>query len=297
MCMHIYINMTQHDTEVAGNTTAATSVNISRSRNWVFTLNNYTNDEYDMIKKYDCKYLVVGEEVGENGTPHLQGYIEFNNAKMFSTLKKLNPRLHLEKRRGSAKQASDYCKKDGKFFEKGERSNQGKRTDLDELAENIVDGMKISDIVEENPKMIIKFSKGINELIYACQKDRTEKPKVIWIYGLAGTGKTRFAFDNFSREEIYIKDDTQWWNGYQGHRVIVIDDFDGKWPYRDLLRLLDRYPYQGQTKGGYVKINSEYIIITCEYSPEHYWENNELAQVMRRIDKVYCSDTDKLEII
>jgi hypothetical protein len=74
----------------------------------------------------------------------------------------------------------------------------------------------------------------------------------------------------------------------------VIDDFDGKWPYRDLLRLLDRYVYQGQIKGGYVHINSDYIIITCEHRPEEYWSGNELTQVRRRLDCVHeCTNIDK----
>jgi len=53
-----------------------------------------------------------------------------------------------------------------------------------------------------------------------------------------------------------------------------------------LLRLLDKYPYQGQIKGGYVKINSN-IIITCEFPPEYFWKGNELAQITRRINKIF----------
>lgn len=77
-----------------------------------------------------------------------------------------------------------------------------------------------------------------------------------------------------------------WWDGYEQQEAIIIDDFDGKWPYRDLLRLLDRYPYQGQYKGGYVKINSPYIYITCEYSPSFFWRGNEFAQIHRRLSEI-----------
>jgi len=77
-----------------------------------------------------------------------------------------------------------------------------------------------------------------------------------------------------------------WWDGYEQQEAIIIDDFDGKWPYRDLLRLLDRYPYQGQFKGGYFKVNSPYIYITCEFAPSYFWQGNEYAQVFRRLKEV-----------
>lgn len=68
----------------------------SRSRNWAFTLNNYTELEIDAITRFSkCKYLFQ-EETGESGTPHLQGTLQFKDAKTLSKLKKLLPRAHLE---------------------------------------------------------------------------------------------------------------------------------------------------------------------------------------------------------
>ena len=228
--------------------------------------------------------MVFGYEVGESGTPHLQGYIEFKGSKRFTTLKKLFPRAHLEKRLGTADQAARYCKKDGDYEEYGEISKQGKRTDLDIVTDMVVMGATVEEVAKAFPKSVVLYGSGLNRLRYICQGHRTEKPIVQWFYGLAGTGKTREAMEIGKTQ--YIKDGTFWWDGYEQQETIVIDDFDGKWPYRDLLRLLDRYPYQGQIKGGYVKINSKYIIITCEHPPSHFWVKNELAQVARRLDCV-----------
>ena len=85
---------------------------MSRTRNWVFTINNFSDVEQEACQKLECSYIVVGTEVGASGTPHLQGYVEFANAKTMTAVKKLlGGRAHLEPRKGTPLQASDYCKK------------------------------------------------------------------------------------------------------------------------------------------------------------------------------------------
>jgi len=84
-----------------------------QGRGWCFTLNNYSTKEYSQILHYfnNCKglqYAIVAKEVGQSGTPHLQGYIEYKSSRRFSTIKKRLPRSHLEKRKGSPHQASAY---------------------------------------------------------------------------------------------------------------------------------------------------------------------------------------------
>lgn len=255
-------------------------------RNVCFTLNNYSLDEHRAILEYPCKYLVVGMETGENGTPHLQGYFEFKNPKRLETLKNFNPRIHWENRRGSAKQAADYCKKENNYVEKGEISKQGKRSDLEEIGSMIlIDKANDKEVAMAFPSQYIRYSKGIEKLINLTYEDRTKAPIVTWLWGKAGVGKSGFAAERHLNSH-YIKDGTKWWDNYKQEDAIIIDDFDGRWPFRDLLRLLDRYKYQGEYKGGYIKINSPYIYITCEFPPEYFWADNELAQILRRVTHV-----------
>jgi len=93
-----------------------------------------------MLQEIDTKYIVYGFEFGKKEkTPHIQGYMEFDKAKTFLTVKKmLGDKAHIEARKGTAKQASEYCQKDGKFIERGVRSDkrQGQRNDLDYVREN-----------------------------------------------------------------------------------------------------------------------------------------------------------------
>lgn len=257
---------------------------MSRLRNWCFTLNNYTDKNEESIRNIDCKYLIYGKEIGEKGTKHLQGYIEFKNGKSLIACKKLIENAHWECRRGTGEQASNYCKKDNNFIELGEIGKQGNRTDISEVTENIIGGESICKIAENNPELFIKYSKGIKELKNLQYKPRNEKPFVCYLWGSTGVGKTRFAFTH--HETIYIKDGTIWWDGYTQQEAIVIDDFDGRWPIRDLLRLLDRYPYMGQIKGGYININSPYIYITCDQNIEAHYDKYLREQLMRRIEYI-----------
>ncbi|AXQ65671.1 MAG: putative viral replication protein [Cressdnaviricota sp.] len=54
------------------------TIQISPSKHWVFTLNNHTENDINFLM--DCssiEQLSMQEETGENGTPHLQGYLKF----------------------------------------------------------------------------------------------------------------------------------------------------------------------------------------------------------------------------
>jgi len=61
----------------------------------------------------------MGDEIGDNGTPHVQGFIIMNIRTEFSRMKNIFPTAHLEVMRGNSQQAADYCKKDGDFVEIG----------------------------------------------------------------------------------------------------------------------------------------------------------------------------------
>lgn len=110
-----------------------------RSRRYCFTINNPTvNDETTVAQAFDAggiKYLVAGREVGANGTPHLQGFVIFENSTTLENARtRISLRAHLESARGTSKQASEYCKKDGDFTEWGSfPGDQGRRSDLEGL--------------------------------------------------------------------------------------------------------------------------------------------------------------------
>lgn len=81
-----------------------------RSRNWFFTLNNYTEDDIKHLEDIDAEY-VFQKEKGENGTPHLQGIIMYANPRTLKSMKKINRRIHWEPSRDK-KASIKYCIKD-----------------------------------------------------------------------------------------------------------------------------------------------------------------------------------------
>ena len=108
---------------------------MSRHRNWCFTLNNWIEDEFEKIKKWIikyCKYGIIGREIGEQGTPHLQGYFQRNNPGSLSGLKtQVSPRAHFEIARGTPSQNYEYCtKEDGTPWEHGTLEDQSQGREM-----------------------------------------------------------------------------------------------------------------------------------------------------------------------
>jgi len=107
----------------------------TQAKHWCFILNNYTDDERRYILLLDVEFVVVGKEVGANGTPHLQGYVILKTKLRMAQVKELlgTPRVHVEKAKGSPEQNLDYCCKDDDYDMSGTPPKKKKRT-RDELA-------------------------------------------------------------------------------------------------------------------------------------------------------------------
>lgn len=107
---------TQTQRTQAGGNTKPQPLRAERSRKYAFTYNNYSTDtETQLISKLNSLNgkFIIAREVGAEGTPHLQGYVEFKNPINFDTLKQINEKIHWEKCKGTTQQNVDYCSKDG----------------------------------------------------------------------------------------------------------------------------------------------------------------------------------------
>jgi len=265
-----------------------------------FTLNNYVEEEdVPRISAYfeeEAKYWIIGREVGDSGTHHLQGYASLRRRRTFNAVRdKLGTRCHIERARGTARQNREYCSKGGNFIEGGsinEGAAAGKSRDEQ--------GRLFMAAVRSGDKGVASFAdsfpgayifSGANMLRNALSlRVPCERPdiNVRWIYGAPGVGKSRLAHSTLP--EAYIKDPrTKWWNGYMCQTEVIIDDFGPNGiDINHLLRWFDRYKCIVETKGGMVALLASTFIVTSNFHPREIFKfgdeiNPQLPALERRI--------------
>lgn len=273
-----------------------------RLRNFCFTWNNYPDDHKERLLALPYKYIVWGQEVAKTGTPHLQGYIELDRRMMFNAIKKkTDPKIHIEERRGTPKEASDYCKKEATVIvEEGKISKQGFRQDLVDIKERILDGeLDAVTVLEQAPMLYHQYGRTVEKLqeLRNRRVKRNWMTKGVWIYGPTGTGKTHDAMHNYGdgwdHTTHYLwKSDKGWQDDYQGQEVVIINDFRGDIPYNQLLQMVDKYPYSVPRRGKAPQpFLAKTVIITSSLSPDQVYNRRNAAdsikQLLRRFEVIH----------
>jgi len=259
----------------------------TRSRGWCFTLNNYTVLQEEELLQIPCQYIVIGREVGASGTPHLQGFIYFSDAKTLKRMKKYNTAMHLEKMRGTTDQAADYCIKDGAFQERGERP-------ASQAVKGIKGAEKIADMwacakagkIELLPVSMVKTA----EYVFAKYGPKPIDREIldnVWIWGPTGCGKSRRVRDE--NPLFYSKPMSKWWDGYANEDVVVLDDFapeHGKYLGYFLKIWADHYVFNAEVKGSMLRIRPKRVIITSQYPLHACFEEEQTISALTRRFKI-----------
>jgi len=261
---------------------------MSRVRRYCYTYNNYDTKGMDVINSIECRYMIYGKEIGESGTPHLQGYVEMNKAIELKTMVKRYPGIHWIVCNGTQAENIKYCSKGGDIVEMGDKCEPGKRMDIHSMVSEMKKGKRITDIVEDttyavNLQTLVMYEKL--QPLYAPK--RNWATEVIWLYGKSGSGKSRLARQWTNPNDLYVKSSgSKWWCGYEQQSDIILDDFRPEWmAFSDLLTLLDRYECRVEVKGGSRQILARKIIITSHKAPELMYCNlkEDYEQLKRRI--------------
>lgn len=263
------------------------------TRYWCFT--SYEQLKIDSDKK-DFGYCIYGEEIcPKTGKTHYQGYIEFKRAVSMNVVKlRLGVNtVHCEQRMGTQDQAINYCKKDNKYVEIGEKFvyKQGERTDLSSIATSSREGVSVKEMVDMgmiNNYQQLRFAEGLQKYVSSSSRD---KPYVEWIYGPTGTGKTKKVYEE-APDAYWTEPNLQWFDGYVGQEDVIIDEFRGQVPLNFMLRLLDRYPLSLPVKGSFISWKPKRIYITSCFHPSEVYKNcsENIQQLIRRIDKIHKTD-------
>ena len=119
------------------------------------------------------------------------------------------------------------------------------------------------------------------------KRDSSQAPTVHWLYGETGTGKSRWAFENFPDAYRFPCDGSGWWDGYTGQKVVVFDDLrsNSGLSFSVLLKVLDRYPMRVQQKGASTELLATTFVITAPMAPDVMFGacGEKVDQLLRRI--------------
>jgi len=278
---------------------------LDQARNWCFTDFNLCNwnaifNKYSDIIRYVCFGL---ETCPSTGTKHYQGWIQFTTKRTQGgvqrickddELKKNNKeykinQLHVEPCYGDEFDNEKYCKKEGKFTHLGKFLSQGARTDLEMIRKLIADETPMKQIADDffdtwcrNYKAFEKYREMLNQDKYK----NFRHVEVEVIQGKTGQGKTRRAMEDATYK--INADDLQWWDGYNGDKCIVIDEYSNQLPITKLLNLLDGYQLRLPIKGGHTYAYWNKVFITTnkdwdDWHPHAFDEHRNA--LLRRITK------------
>lgn len=257
-----------------------------KSRSWCFTINNPTEEDrsdiHDLIAV--AEYVIIGNEIGEQGTPHFQGYCEFQHARTLNGVKRILKRAHLERRRGTPQEAITYCEKEGDFIEHGIRPTTTKLTPKERWTRilHLAETGNVEALKEEFPGEYIRYHEKLKSMI-------VRQPTILtileneWWYGSTGTGKSRRLWNIYPNH--YQKELNKWWCGYQGQDVVAIEEWAPKneCTASALKIWADRYPFTAQVKGGSLqRIRPKKIIVLSNYTIEQCFPAMEDCEPIKR---------------
>lgn len=286
-----------------------------RVKCYVFTIQLPSLNTIDIlgdIKNVDIMFHQE-EKSPTTGSLHLQGYIKFNTRVSFNNVKSMLPDgAHIEKAKAGVYKNYMYCSKiptaTGRFRFYSEipvepRSESRKRKNVgSDVCDDIKRGATCREIALAYPEYYIRHNRGIPELINLCAAvPKSRRVTVILLCGATNTGKSYWArqYADWHGLTLYSKmpqteSETQWFDGYSGQDVLLLDDFaKGQIPFRYLLQILDVYPLQSQRKGGFVQAVWNTVIITSNSVPYDWYPGIQIAPLLRRINETFEAEENK----
>lgn len=262
-----------------GNMDSSPSVDF-KARKWIFTLNNWTDQELsqclNVFNKKNWLYI-IGKEIGEQGTPHLQGYVEHKNQIRRSVLVKILPRAYIHTAQGDIKSNYKYCSKTEDFI-----------TNISELEDDIslAERKYNQQMIEDYKDIVWKpWQQEVIDIINTKPDDRT----VHWVYEPKGNVGKSFLVkylqwkydaivangkqsDVFNQYKVFIEEKKD------QPKLALIDiprSNENYINYSTLEKIKDGLFYSGKYEGGVLRLCRHHLICFANFLPDKFALSND----------------------
>lgn len=292
----------------------------TQSNKYQLTINNpvdkgYTHEYIKTTLLNNFKtltYFCLADE--EGSCYHTHVFVIFTSRVRFSMIKKHFPDAHIEKCKGSTSDNVNYVKKTGKWYtdeSKQEKKiegtfeeygtqppdSKGKRSDMSELYQMIIDNMTDAEILAQNQDYILQIDK-INKVRTTILTEKYKETvrldlEVVYISGATGTGKTRGVLEKNGYSNVFrVTDYAHPFDGYNCQSVIAFEEFRSSMKISEMLLYCDIYPIElpARFSNKYACYNTVYIIsnwcLEKQYAEVQREDKESWEAFLRRIHKV-----------
>jgi len=274
-----------------------------RQTDWCFTLYGVTIEQTIARMGPQAQFVIAGDETcPKTSRKHVQGFIQMSYPTTLAQLRKLHAG-HYETRRGTSQEARDYCTKEGTYLEYGSLvQKDAPAAEFWQMVKNGATNSELATAWPERFSLKIRIIEAMRQALNIRQVEALEElPTVTAVFGPPGRGKSEFIRRMIGAAPYYSpveakngsKEDSLWWDGYNGEDIIWLQDYKGQGGQRLFLNLCDKGPLRVQTKGGTIKIRPKRIYFCSMYHPRTWFKNCPEWAILRRITEAHTPTTEK----
>ena len=241
---------------------------LNQAKNWTFTFNNWTSDEYEIllrsIRDNSAKCIIAKEIAPTTGTPHLQGYCSLLRKARPSEIIPFWKKCHWEKAKGNVEAQWLYHTKLDTVeppFHKGFEEMENKY--------EIIETIKSEDLYPWEEEIILRYNEHL---------EKRDCRTIYWIIDTkGGKGKTTFCkylivnlnFGYFSSGKA--NDICQYFN--TNRKKAYCMNFsrasESTIQYQAIEAIKDGLVFSGKYESTHIIMNSPFIIGFSNWMPEY----------------------------